>query len=180
MPDRAQAGDGRGIVVPSATQNGDAFHNQGNACHKRGDFEQAASAYRRAVELNPQDAESWNNLGKTLKELNRLDEAIAAYDRALELRPDLAVAHCNRAIALLAAGRLEEGLREYEWRWRVFTARGYAEPLWDGAALPEGTLFIHAEQGLGDAIQFVRFVALARAKADSGDSRMSRAAQGIV
>jgi tetratricopeptide (TPR) repeat protein len=164
-PDRARVGDGQGAAVPSAPQSGDAFYNQGNACHKKGEFEQAASAYRRALELNSRDADSWNNLGKTFKELNRLDEAIAAYDRALDFRPDLAVAHCNRAIALLASGRLEEGLREYEWRWRLFTPRGYTKPLWDGAALPGGTLFIHAEQGLGDAIQFVRFVALARAKA---------------
>jgi hypothetical protein len=140
----------------------DANFRLGNECHQNGDFEQAVSAYRSAVNLNPLDADAWNNLGKTFKELNRLDEAIAAYDCALAVRPGTVVTHCNRAIALLAAGRLEEGWREYEWRWQRFTQRGFRQPLWNGTDIPAETLFIQAEQGFGDAIQFVRFVKLAR------------------
>src|SRR5208283_624018 len=141
---------------------GDSYYNLGNTHHQRGEFDQAVSAYQRAVELNPHDAESWNNLGKTFKELNRLDDALAAYARALELQPDFAVAHCNKAIALLAAGRSAEGFQEYEWRWRLFSPRGFTQPRWDGSPLPGKTLFILAEQGLGDSLQFVRYVPSAR------------------
>ena len=123
----------------------------------------------KALELNPRDYEAWTNLGKLHKELNQLDEAIAAHDRALEIQPEYALGHWNRAIALMLKGRFPEGWREYEWRWRlsgpVFVPRGYPQPMWRGEPLPEQTLFVHAEQGFGDAIQFVRYVRLARQRA---------------
>ncbi|HTS16111.1 MAG TPA: tetratricopeptide repeat protein [Verrucomicrobiae bacterium] len=147
----------------------DTYYSMGNACYRMGQTERALSLYRTAVELNPRDHESWNNLGTTFKDLNRTEEAIAAYDRALGVDPNHARTHRNRAIALLAAGRLEEGFREYEWRWcrdgQRTASRPYPQPVWDGEPIPEQTLFVHAEQGFGDMIQFVRYVRAARTRA---------------
>jgi tetratricopeptide (TPR) repeat protein len=141
----------------------DLHYSLGNAHYPLGHIEAAAAAFRRSVELNPQDAASWNNLGKTLKELNRLDDSLAAYDRALAVAPDYALAHYGRALALLASGNLPDGFREYEWRPQRHP-RQFPQPRWRGESLAGRTLFLHAEQGFGDAILAVRFLPQLRAR----------------
>lgn len=139
-----------------------AYYNLGKSCYRLEQIERAAALFRRAAQIAPRDFASWNNLGKCLKELNHLDESIAAYDCALEIKPDYALAHYGRAISLLTAGRLSEGFQEYEWRRHSMTPRKFPQPLWNGGQASEQTLFIHAEQGFGDAIQMVRFVKAAQ------------------
>lgn len=140
----------------------DTYYNLGKSCYRLDQVEYAAKLFRRAVELNPGDSASWNNLGKCLKELNRLSESIAAYYRALENKPDYALARYGRAFSLLAAGRLLEGFREYEWRWHTITPRKFPQPMWQGLPASGKTLFVHAEQGYGDAIMMARFINAAR------------------
>jgi tetratricopeptide (TPR) repeat protein len=139
--------------------SGANHYNLGRSCYSLEQVDRATDHFRRAVELNPRDFASWNNLGKCLKELNRLEESIAAYDRAVELNPDYSLAHYGRALSLLSAGRLAEGFSEYEWRWHTMKRRNFPQPAWQGEVAPGKTLFIHAEQGFGDAIQMARFVA---------------------
>ena len=138
----------------------------GNACRENREHEQAILHYQQALKLDPGNYLPWKNLGSSLRELNQLEQALAAYDRALALHPKSELTRCCRAVALLVAGRLEEGLSEYEWRWgrdgQIAPSRSYPQPVWNGDPLPENTLFIHAEQGYGDMIQFVRFVREAR------------------
>lgn len=143
-------------------KSADTCYNLGNSCYQLDQVGRAESLFRRAVELNPRDSASWNNLGKCLKELNRLDESIAAYDRAIEIAPDYAMARYGRGVALLTAGRFVEGFRDYESRYRPPTARQFTQPAWTGERAPEKTLFLHAEQGFGDAIQTIRFISTAR------------------
>ncbi len=92
------------------------------------------------------------------------DEAVACQEKAVSLAPDNAEAHWNLANALLVAGQLERGLAEYEWR---FKRPGRAErpaalalniPRWKGEALRGKTLLVTLEQGMGDAIHYIRFV----------------------
>ncbi|HEX4349251.1 MAG TPA: tetratricopeptide repeat protein, partial [Verrucomicrobiae bacterium] len=135
----------------------DLYYSLGNALFPLGEIEAAAAAFRRSVELNPQDAQSWNNLGKTLKELNRLDESLAAYDRALAAEPDYVLAHYGHALSLLASGNLPAGFREYEWRPQRMP-REFPQPKWRGESLASRTLFLHAEQGFGDAILAARYL----------------------
>ncbi len=67
---------------------------------------------------------------------------------------------------MLTAGRLAEGFREYnEWRFHSIQRREFPQPAWLGEDIAGKTLFLHAEQGFGDAIQQVRFVRLARERA---------------
>ena len=146
-------------------QNADHFYGLGIAWHKLDDLERAAAAFQKAVELNPRDAASWNNLGKIFKQLNRLDESIAAYNRALEISPGYEFARHGRAISLLTAGRLAEGFREYESRWSKIKPRIFPQPCWRGEPVAGKTIFIHAEQGFGDAIHFARFVPFVRERA---------------
>jgi Flp pilus assembly protein TadD len=122
----------------------------------------AVRAYRRALDLKPAHSTAWNNLGLAYQAMNRLPEAIAAYRRALTVSPDFAQAHWNLALALLCTGEHVEGFREYEWRLRLAELGGSTPslpiPRWQGEDLRGRSLLVTAEQGIGDALQFVRFV----------------------
>nr|WP_247887252.1 tetratricopeptide repeat protein [Azospirillum sp. SYSU D00513] len=102
------------------------------------------------------------NLGNLLQHRHRFGEAIACYRRAVALDPDCVDAHWNLGLNLLRAGRFAEGWPEYEWRWRrpgtPVEHRG--APDWDGKPLNGRTLLLVCEQGLGDTLQFLRYVGL--------------------
>ena len=144
---------------------GDYFYSLGVAQFNLDRLENAAAAFERAVKLNPRDIASWNNLGKIYKQFNRLDESIAAYNQALAVSPDFELAKHGRAISLLTAGQWAEGFREYESRWSKITPRIFPKPTWQGENVEGQTVFLHAEQGFGDAIHFARFVPLVRQRA---------------
>lgn len=162
LKDHAHAAGAFERAIELQPQSADSYYNLGKSCYRLEQIERAHSLFQRAVEINPRDFNSWNNVGKCLKEMNRLDESIEAYNRAVEIAPDYALARHGRAISLLAAGRLTEGFQEYEWRWRCLAPRKLSRTEWQGENAPGKTLFIHAEQGFGDAIQMARFVRLAR------------------
>ena len=139
------------------------FHNNlGLALAAADRCDDAVAAYRRALALKPDHAIAWNNLGLALHATLRLSDAIAAYRRAIAIAPDFAQAHWNLALALLARGEFVEGWQEYSWRESIPELAGRERtqvgPRWDGVVREGSTLLVTAEQGLGDMLQFVRFV----------------------
>lgn len=144
--------------LPQANQNFAAIVRDGGA------LERAALGYLRRTQQQPGDAMAFNDLGNTLRELGRHQEALAAYERALALEPGLAQAHFSRSFVLLLLGDYEAGWKEYEWRWRIpafnAPARRFPRPIWNGRPVPGGAVLLHAEQGLGDTLQFVRYAPL--------------------
>ena len=140
----------------------EAHNSLGNVFKRQGKLEEAAQCYRQALFLKPSLVEVHNFLGLVLQQQGKLDEALACYSEALRHKPDYFEAHFNRGILLLLHGDLERGWQEYEWRWRDknYNPCRFSQPLWDGSDLKGKTILFHAEQGIGDAIQFVRYAPL--------------------
>jgi Flp pilus assembly protein TadD len=137
-----------------------AHFNLANAMADADDLESAITYYQRAIQIDGQFAQAHSNLGKALMRIGRRDQAMAACNRAIELDPHSANPRWNRAIALLLQGDYQQGWTEFEWRHLLadFSPLNVSEPRWDGGSLAGSTILLHAEQGLGDTIQFVRYV----------------------
>ncbi|MGA2332682.1 MAG: tetratricopeptide repeat-containing glycosyltransferase family protein [Syntrophales bacterium] len=166
LQDYSRAMENHAKAIELGLHAAGTFYSMGYACYKLGDVERAVSLFQKAVELNPQYAPSWHNLAKCLKDSHQLEESIVAYDRALAVDPDCYQAGYGRALSLLTASRLQEGFLEYnKWRNHGRMPRLFSQPAWNGEPIPGKTLFLHAEQGFGDAIQTVRFVRQARERA---------------
>ncbi len=143
-----------------------AIYGMGNALAALGRAAQALPYLERAVGLDPQFALAWLALGTAHQALGAHAAAVRALDQALRLRPDLAAAHMNRSLAWLAMRDFERGLPEYEWRLQTLAQPVIQKlPRWHGEPIDQHTLLIHAEQGFGDTLQFVRFVPLAAERA---------------
>jgi tetratricopeptide (TPR) repeat protein len=152
-------------AIALAPREPEPYVNLGNLLTSQGQHDQPVLLCRQAASLAPDSVEAQNNLGTALYAAGRLDDAITCFRRAVTLRPDRAEGHFHLGMALLARGDMAPGWREYEWRWKIprmaAVARRFEEPAWDGAPAPGKTLLIHAEQGLGDTLQFCRYATLA-------------------
>jgi tetratricopeptide (TPR) repeat protein len=148
-------------AVAASPENAQIHTNLGNALSDVDRMDEAEAAFRRAIDLDPALAEAQSGLGFVLTHARRFDEAIAACERAIALRPDFAEAHWNQGFAYLLAGDFEHGWEKYEWRKRhpryAAAYQSFAAPTWEGEPLAGKTLLIHAEQGLGDSMQFIRY-----------------------
>jgi Tfp pilus assembly protein PilF len=139
--------------------------NLGETYRGLGRSHDAVACFQHALRMKPEMMESHNNLGIALQDLCRIDEALVHYRRAVELKPDYVEARWNQALCLLLAGRYREGFQEYEWRWKAKSLPAirelYRDPSWRGEPLRQGLLMLHTEQGMGDSLQFARFVPMA-------------------
>ena len=134
-----------------------AHNNLASAVIERDDYEAAEVHYREAIRLKPDYAEAFHNLGSLFGRLGKLDDSIAAFRAAVRLRPDYHEAHANLGMTLAGAGQFAEGWRIYD-EHREEERKDLAGPRWHGEDLNGGVLLVHDEQGLGDVIQFSRFV----------------------
>ena len=154
-----------------------AFHaciNLGDVLAKLGHLDEAIAVCQRAIALQPDVPFGHQNLGAAWWRKGDYAQARACFERAIALDPEFADVHLGLAFIHLLEGRFSEGWRKYEWRWlsRTHAAlrRSFSAPRWDGRPIPGGTLLIHAEQGFGDTLHFLRYVPLAARR--SGAARV--------
>lgn len=144
----------------------EALSNLSYVISAQGRPEEALAAFDQAEQnLDGDSVELWFNRGLNQQQLQMFDDAIASYRRAQEVDADYASAHWNEGLVHLLRGNFEEGWKKYEWRWKTdqmkAQQRAFSQPLWlNDAPLTDRTILLHAEQGVGDTLQFVRYAPL--------------------
>jgi hypothetical protein len=132
-----------------------------------GEAAEAVALCRTAVATDPAFADAHFNLSHAHKSLNALEAAEAAAEAAIALRPDSALYHFHLAHILLLQGKMERGWEEYEWRWELpdfaetgAMRRNFPDRQWAGEDIGDKTILVYGEQGLGDILQFARYLPL--------------------
>jgi tetratricopeptide (TPR) repeat protein len=140
---------------------GEPHANRGLILHAMKRLEEALASCDLAIKRKPNFAEAYFIRGHVLHELKRPEEAIVSYERAIQIEPGHKNANGFLSHTLLLLGRFERGWKQYEWRKKLDEPMGAAtfpQPAWSGERPIDGaTIFIHAEQGLGDTLQFCRY-----------------------
>jgi tetratricopeptide (TPR) repeat protein len=154
-------------AIESRPDYAEAFSNKANVLRELSRLDEAIECYDRAISIRPDYADAHSNRGGVLLEQLRLDDAIASLDRAIEVKPDFAEAFLNKSLAFLLLEDFDAGWAMYEWRWKLehpaSQPRHFQEPLWLGEpSLAGRTILLHAEQGLGDTLQFCRYARLVK------------------
>lgn len=155
------------LANPGAVE---AYNNLGNVLHTLERYPEAVAAYQQALALRPDLAEAHYNLGSAFKELARPTEAEAAYRRAIAIRADYDDAKFALGTLLISVGQFEEGWRLYEFRYQkpefIYhkTQSLLPCPQWQGDDLAGKSLLVWQEEGLGDMVQFGRYVPLLKAQ----------------
>ncbi len=149
--------------------NGAHMHsNRGTVLQVMQRYEEALASYDRALELKPDYPEALVNRAGVLSRNCRFEEAIESCSRALDVRPDFHMAAYQRSLTQLMLGDFETGFVGYEHRFDIPEAPrrpNFPIPYWDGEDIADKHLVVFAEQGLGDMLQFVRYLPLLKGKA---------------
>ena len=153
------AGSGR---ILKYSVNTEQLIQAGNACREANDPEGALKNYALALTQDRMSASAFNNYGNVLREIGEPAAGIPFLERAIQLAPGAATPNFNLAVAYLLTGDYARGWPQYEHRWNFEHLAGtlpvYTQPRWTGQDLKDKTILVTQEQGLGDVIQFSRFL----------------------
>ena len=146
-----------------------AHYNLGVAYQKKDNLNAAYKSFNYAIKLNPKYSEAYNNLGIVFQELGKPDAAIESFNYAIKINPKFFDSHLNLAQIQLLLGDYQSGWKNYEYRFLVTkpsSLHGKSNlKLWQGEHLAKGEkLLVISEQGLGDTMQYMRYIPYLRRK----------------
>ncbi len=153
-------------VLAQAPADRNALNNLGVIELERNNLQKAEELFSEVIEIDSNWPEAYMNLGIVQRFLGKYADSKASYQKVIQLSPDNPAAHLNLGMAHLGLGEFKQGWREYLWRVhseRTISSK-FEVPLWDGSEQGSKRLLVHAEQGLGDTLQFVRYLSLAKAR----------------
>lgn len=160
------------MAVAGAPNNPGALHNFGKFLQDRGRLEEAKHLYTHAVAIKPDQGESWLNLGNVYGELGNRIRSEGCWQTAMECPRSSSDAKYNLSFLSLRKGDYATGWPDYEFRLESpvfhhnYGRPDLTAPKWDGAAV-DGPLYLHQEQGAGDALMMARYVPLAQARTET-------------
>jgi Tfp pilus assembly protein PilF len=158
----ADAGDWFARALRMDPDNTAALNNLALQMVREGRAADARKLFQRALRSDPGSASLMNNIGITLAGEQNTGGEISWFRNAVRADGMQVDGHWNLAQAALSHGLLSEGWQEYEWRWQKSDFTGSRQdlkmPRWDGSPLAGRSLFVHAEQGFGDTVQFCRYL----------------------
>ena len=135
--------------------------NMASIYQAKGSLTEALAICKKVIDQSPDNPVHYYNLACVLRDQGLLDEAIDNNNKALQLDSQMAAAHWNQAICYLLNGNFPKGWQEFQWRRQIPYQYRYphyhAQPMWQGEPL-QGNIYVYCEQGLGDAIQFLRYM----------------------
>jgi hypothetical protein len=201
-PEHAKAHNGRGIALLGLKQFNeallfitksieldsnfpDAYNNRGIVLVELQKFNEALISFNQAIELQPNHLEAHINQGNLLLELRDLEAACNSYDNATKIKSNKAEAIWGKSVALLLNGEYKKGFELYESRWGkddiAIHKRNFEQPsLLNAVEIYGKTIFIYAEQGLGDTIQFCRYSILLKDRGARVILEVPKALMGLL
>lgn len=152
-------------AIESYPDSPKTHNNIGNVYRELGQNELAISSFNKALVLDPCYAEAYSNLGWTLYGAQDYEKSKECFHKALKINPNLTPAIFNLSLSQLILGEFNEGWVNYEHRMKQPLYQNkimhLTKPQWYGVEPLNGkTIYIYAEQGLGDTIQFCRYIKL--------------------
>ena len=151
------------LAVQCEPERYEAYFGRGLVWDEMSEPSLAIQSYADALERNPAFAQAYNNMGIAFQNLGVESAALECFDSALALEPESGDFQINKGLLCLQYGHCAEGWQYFESRWKTKAlnkiARNFDFPLWLGKEPLNGkNLLVHCEQGMGDTIQFCRFV----------------------
>ncbi len=158
--------------LQSNPKNNMSQYNIGNIYLFEGKLERAIDSFKKAIKINSSNFLAYNNIALSFKKLGNFNEALTFYKKAIDINKNYIEGHVNYSAMLLSLNKLDLGFQEYEWRKKSKIFSDYLSysklkinsPIWDGEKLDKKTILIFSEQGIGDLIQFSRYLFLLRDK----------------
>jgi tetratricopeptide (TPR) repeat protein len=163
-------------------KHANVHNNLGVVLRDQGQLAEAVLCFRQAMSTDNRNVDAHINLAVIFDMLGQRDEAMEQYEQALRINPHHEITLWNRSLLRLQKGDFEGGWPDYEYRWAQLKKmpRVFDEPRWDGSPLEGKTILVHAEQGLGDTLQFVRYVPLVQKRGGKTLYECPPALQGLL